>query len=89
MSEPIAERAARVFDETFYYDREATIQRFVEEFVRVRAEARKTALEDAAKLIDQVRCRVWTPGECALAVRTMDHPLECSCHRWVDCGKGA
>lgn len=50
-----------------------------------RDRARARALEEAATLVEQVRCRVWTPAECAMAIRGLDHPPECSCHRWVDC----
>lgn len=69
------ERAARFV--TSGYVRE----RLTLEFAAVRASTR----EEAAALLEEVRCRVWTPEECAMAIRRIDHPKTCSCWRWVDC----
>lgn len=52
---------------------------------RAQGYARARAFEEAAALCEQSRSRQWSPGECAMAIRRIDHPPSCGMWRWQPC----
>jgi hypothetical protein len=51
-------------------------ERFAERINSAHSAGVRAALEDAALLCERVRCRVWTPQECAFRIRALKEKFQ-------------